>query len=164
MTNRYLRFVHLVIQGIIVVGGLLVIFEVWSLPVVDWLTSPVGFSLVIKILVLAVTLGLVVLTIEVSRFITTQLLQEKTDRVLSQKRKTFIPLLHSLIIFVACFIGVVILLGQVGVSVGPLLAGAGIIGVGLSFGSQSLVKDLINGLFILFQDMIAVGDWAQLGE
>ena len=55
-------------------------------------------------------------------------------------------------------IGLVMLLDQMGISIGPILAGAGIIGVAVGFGSQQLVQDIISGLFILIDDQIRVGD------
>ena len=57
-----------------------------------------------------------------------------------------------------------LVLGEVGVNLGPLIAGAGIAGVALGFGAQSLVKDVISGLFILIEDQFGVGDVVDLGE
>ncbi len=54
-------------------------------------------------------------------------------------------------------------LAQVGLNLGPLIAGAGIIGVALGFGAQSLVRDFISGLFILLEDQYGVGDDINLG-
>jgi small conductance mechanosensitive channel len=56
------------------------------------------------------------------------------------------------------------ILSQVGVSIAPLLAGAGVIGVAIGFGSQAAVKDVITGLFILVEDQIAVGDIVDVGK
>jgi small conductance mechanosensitive channel len=56
------------------------------------------------------------------------------------------------------------ILSQIGLSVAPLLAGAGIIGVAVGFGSQALVKDVITGLFIVLEDQIAVGDVVDIGK
>src|SRR6185369_98079 len=56
------------------------------------------------------------------------------------------------------------ILGEVGIDLGPLLAGAGIIGVAIGFGSQSLVKDFLSGIFILVEDQFGVGDTVDLGE
>ena len=55
-------------------------------------------------------------------------------------------------------------LGIVGIDLGPLLAGAGIAGVALGFGAQSLVKDCIAGLFMLIEDQYGIGDVVDLGE
>lgn len=68
---------------------------------------------------------------------------------------------------VAAFIYLVALLmvlGELGISLAPLLAGAGVAGVAIGFGAQSLVKDFFSGMFILVEDQFAVGDIADLGE
>jgi small conductance mechanosensitive channel len=54
-------------------------------------------------------------------------------------------------------------LSEIGVNIAPLLAGAGVIGLAIGFGSQTLVKDVITGLFILFEDTISVGDVVDVG-
>ncbi len=56
------------------------------------------------------------------------------------------------------------ILGEVGVDVAPLLAGAGVIGLALGFGAQSLVKDFLSGLFILVEDQFGVGDIVDLDQ
>src|SRR3712207_2593896 len=55
-------------------------------------------------------------------------------------------------------------MGEFGFNLGPLLASAGIVGVAIGFGAQSLVKDLIAGLFMLLEDQYGVGDTVDLGE
>ncbi|NCY25557.1 MAG: mechanosensitive ion channel protein MscS, partial [Alphaproteobacteria bacterium] len=54
-------------------------------------------------------------------------------------------------------------LAEIGVNVAPLLAGAGVIGLAVGFGSQTLVRDVITGVFLLFEDSVAVGDVVTLG-
>lgn len=61
-------------------------------------------------------------------------------------------------------IAILMVIAQFGVSLAPLLAGAGIAGVALGFGAQTLVKDFIAGLFILVEDQYGVGDYVDLGE
>jgi len=55
-------------------------------------------------------------------------------------------------------VATIMVLAQVGVNVGPLLAGAGIAGLAIGFGAQTLVRDVISGLFLLFDDIIHIGD------
>jgi small conductance mechanosensitive channel len=57
-----------------------------------------------------------------------------------------------------------IVLSHIGIDIAPLLAGAGVVGVAIGFGSQALVKDVITGLFILLEDQIAVGDIVDIGK
>jgi small-conductance mechanosensitive channel len=67
-------------------------------------------------------------------------------------------LMGVILVFVALSI-----LTEIGVNVAPLIAGAGVVGIAVGFGSQKLVQDVINGLFLLFEDAVAVGDVVQLG-
>ncbi|MGF1606350.1 MAG: mechanosensitive ion channel family protein [Rhodothalassiaceae bacterium] len=65
--------------------------------------------------------------------------------------------------FVIGSLAFVLILAEIGLEIGPLLAGAGIIGVAIGFGAQSLVKDFLTGIMILVEDIVAVGDVAELG-
>jgi len=56
------------------------------------------------------------------------------------------------------------ILSHLGIDIAPLLAGAGVVGLAIGFGSQALVKDIITGLFILLEDQIAVGDIVDVGK
>ena len=58
---------------------------------------------------------------------------------------------------------VLVVLSELGVQIGPLLAGAGVLGLAVGFGAQTLVKDVITGLFILIEGTISVGDWVEVG-
>src|SRR6201999_3519948 len=72
--------------------------------------------------------------------------------------RTLLPLLRTtLLICIAVFAGLTVL-SEIGINVAPLLAGAGIIGVAVGFGSQKLVQDLINGIFLLLENAMQVGD------
>lgn len=66
--------------------------------------------------------------------------------------------IFQIVLFV---VGGIIVLGEMGIKIGPILAAAGVVGVAVGFGAQSLVKDLISGTFILLQDQIRVGDWIE---
>ncbi len=61
-------------------------------------------------------------------------------------------------------IAAMLVLGELGVNLAPLIAGAGIAGVALGFGAQALVKDCISGLFMLLEDQYGIGDIVDLGE
>jgi small conductance mechanosensitive channel len=72
--------------------------------------------------------------------------------------------LRSVVTFAIGTMAAFLVLDQVGINLGPLLAGAGILGVAIGFGSQSLVKDFLAGIFILVEDQFGVGDTVDLGE
>ncbi|HEX5724146.1 MAG TPA: mechanosensitive ion channel family protein [Longimicrobiaceae bacterium] len=75
-----------------------------------------------------------------------------------QRALTVISLVRSVGMVVIGVLLVFMVLGALGVNLGPLLAGAGVVGLAISFGAQSLVKDVISGLFILFENQFGVGD------
>jgi moderate conductance mechanosensitive channel len=79
-----------------------------------------------------------------------------------QRIEALASVLRSLTTFVIYAVAAFMILGEVGIELGPLLAGAGIIGVALGFGSQSLVKDFLSGVFILIEDQFGVGDIVNL--
>ncbi|WP_420114108.1 mechanosensitive ion channel family protein [Pseudactinotalea sp.] len=80
-----------------------------------------------------------------------------------QRLQTFQSVLNSTIAIVVGSVAVLMILSEVGVQVAPLLASAGVVGVALAFGAQSLVRDVISGVFMLVEDQYGVGDWVELG-
>jgi small conductance mechanosensitive channel len=82
--------------------------------------------------------------------------------VQEQRAKTLLSLVRSIGIVVIIVLVFFMVLGALGINLGPLLAGAGVIGLAVSFGAQSLVKDVISGLFILFENQYGVGDVIRL--
>ena len=81
-----------------------------------------------------------------------------------QRTKTIGSVLSNFITWGIALITVTMVLNELGVQVGALIAGAGILGAAVGFGAQSLVRDLISGLFIVFEDQYGVGDVVDLGE
>ena len=88
---------------------------------------------------------------------------EKSRR-LSLRFSTFSQVAKGIVGLIIFGVTTLQLLRIAGVEVGPLLAGAGIIGVGISLAAQSLIKDFINGFFILFEDQFGVGDVITVGN
>jgi small conductance mechanosensitive channel len=81
-----------------------------------------------------------------------------------QRAKTMGSLLKSITSGVIAAIVVTMALSELGLDIGPVLASAGIIGVALGFGSQTLVKDFLSGIFMIFEDQYGVGDVVNMGE
>ena len=80
----------------------------------------------------------------------------------SMRVKTILPLLRNAIKIVLLVICAITTMANLGINVGPLLAGAGVVGLAIGFGSQQLVQDVITGLFIIIEDTISIGDWVVL--
>jgi len=86
-----------------------------------------------------------------------------TPRQPSGRAKTLLPLLRRVISIVLVLVVSLIVLSELGVDTAPLLAGAGVVGLAIGFGSQALVRDIITGLFILIEDTVSVGDVVTAG-
>ncbi|WP_236683695.1 mechanosensitive ion channel family protein [Demequina flava] len=94
--------------------------------------------------------------------------QDEVDARLEAERRrqrahTLQRVLNSALTLVIVIIVLITILGVLGLPVGPMLASAGILGVALGFGAQSLVKDLLAGIFMLIEDQYGVGDVVDLG-
>ena len=81
-----------------------------------------------------------------------------------QRTRTIGSVLGNLATWGLTFTVISVALSEAGVSPGAIVAGAGILGAGIGFGAQSLVRDLISGLFIVFEDQYGVGDSVDLGS
>lgn len=75
---------------------------------------------------------------------------------------TLQKLLNNIISYTVTFIGILMILDQLGIQLMPVLAGAGVIGLAVAFGAQNLVRDVITGLFIILEDQFAVGDYVRI--
>lgn len=81
----------------------------------------------------------------------------------SERRyRTILRLLQSVISYVVYFSAIIAILSAMNIRVAGLLAGAGIVGLAVGFGAQSLVKDVITGFFIIFEDQFGVGDYIKI--
>ncbi|CAM3075937.1 mechanosensitive ion channel family protein [Paenibacillus sediminis] len=91
--------------------------------------------------------------------------QEKSRLNMNPRRFVTVgELLKNVTSFVCNFFMIMLILTEFGVKIGPLMAGAGVIGLAVGFGAQSLVKDVITGFFIILEDQFAVGDVIQTGS
>jgi small conductance mechanosensitive channel len=166
-TNRYILILRKVFRSVLIIIALAVIAQVWGIPVSILVASKTGSVIILRAIAILITLGAVIAIIEISDFLKDYLLKSKRGekkKKITQKRKTLLPMINTTVKIAAGFIGGIVILDRLGVNTTPILAGAGIVGLAVGFGSQTLVKDLINGLFILFEESIRVGDYTDLGK
>jgi small-conductance mechanosensitive channel len=86
-------------------------------------------------------------------------LQREAQSARSARLRTLLPLLRSTLLVAIAVVAGLMVLSEIGVNIAPLLAGAGIVGVAIGFGSQTLVRDLITGIFLLLENAMQVGDF-----
>ena len=77
---------------------------------------------------------------------------------------TLFPLLRKTVLIVIVAVAALISLSSFGIDIAPLLAGAGVIGVAIGFGTQSLVRDIVSGIFYLLEDAFRVGEYVEFGQ
>jgi moderate conductance mechanosensitive channel len=85
---------------------------------------------------------------------------EVTPGAATKRVLTLMSVLWTIVVGLVWFVVVLMTLGQIGVNVTPILAGAGIVGLAIGFGAQNLVKDLVSGFFLILENQVRVGDVA----
>jgi len=121
----------------------------------------------LDLVIIAGALIIIIIIVSIVRIRLGKLLERKIpeDRMLMRKRSlTFNSVISNLIVIIAFIAAVLIMADQLGISVTPLLAGAGVAGMVIGFGAQSLIRDLINGIFILFEQWYQVNDIITVGD
>ncbi|GAB1719121.1 MAG: MscS Mechanosensitive ion channel [Nitrosospira sp.] len=153
-----LRTVSLVIA----ISALIVLLQVWGVDTLSWFQAgSIGRRLAAALATIAVTCALAFAAWEALNMTLHRRIERWTavgDTARAARLRTLVPMLRTTLLFA---IGTVVLLAaldQLGISIGPLVAGASIIGVALGFGSQKLVQDFITGIFLLMENAIQVGD------
>lgn len=121
-----------------------------------WLNLAWGIGKIILILVLAK------LVIKIGSTTIEKILTHRAVRLDERRSKTLTTLLLNITRYVVYFLVVLMVLSNLGVEVTTLVASAGVAGLALGFGAQSLVKDVITGFFIIFEDQFGVGDSVML--
>lgn len=115
----------------------------------------------IKIVVIMLLAAII---IRISKKVTEHLFHTRRRgplRISERRESTMKKLIQNVITYVVYFTAFTMVLDTLGIPVGSLLAGAGVAGLAIGFGAQSLVKDVISGFFIIFEDQFSVGDYIQ---
>ena len=157
-------------QIVIWVGGS--IFILGLFPQTIWLQKlvitglriPARLGLVASATYVAIRLSYALIARFNSTLTTTSLVNRDANQRLQLRIATITGVTRGIITFTFSIVGVLVALNAVGVNIAPILAGAGIIGLAVSFASQNLIRDTINGFLIILEDQYAVGDAIKVGE
>jgi small conductance mechanosensitive channel len=121
-------------------------------------------SLRIVLIIIAAYVGLRLLRLAFNRLETLLNRAAATAEVIpgaaTKRIRTLMSVMWTIVVGLVWFVAVLTTLGQIGVNVTPVLAGAGIVGLAIGFGAQNLVKDLVNGFFLILENQVHVGDVA----
>jgi small conductance mechanosensitive channel len=157
--NRYMVVLRVLTRWAIGIVAVLVILAAWGLDTLGWLASPDGVAAIEKAVVIAIIVVLAVLAWEGINLVLARYIRRLDSAGTSSARvRTLLPLLRTTAMVILVTLAGLIALSELGINITPLLAGAGVLGLAVGFGSQKLVQDVITGLFILVEDTLAVGD------
>ncbi|EHM03112.1 transporter, small conductance mechanosensitive ion channel MscS family protein [Acetobacteraceae bacterium AT-5844] len=165
--NRYVPLLKGIASGVLTVIVVMVLLEAWGLGSFNWFAPG---ELGARLLRSALSFGFLALVAVVLWEVVNMAMQRHLERLSrdadaarSARLRTLLPMLRTTLAGVIILFVALNLMTQIGVNVAPLLAGAGVIGLALGFGSQKLVQDVITGVFLLLEDAMAVGDVVTLG-
>ena len=160
--NRYYPLLRATLMAAVFVGTFLTLLWALGVDVLAWFHgNALGGRLFSAAIAIAISgaVGLVVweaTNASLERHLNH--LTKQSQAVKSARLRTLMPILRTLLLTVLIAIFGLTALSQIGVDIGPLLAGAGILGVAIGFGSQKLVQDFITGIFLLLENAMQVGD------
>jgi small-conductance mechanosensitive channel len=143
------------------------LLQVWGIDVVGWFRQgEFGGRLADSIVTLLITLGVAVAlweSVNVGMQAYLDRLSHEGVAIRAARLQTIVPLLRNALLIVLMVLIALTAMSEIGVNIGPLLAGASIFGVAIGFGSQKLVQDFITGIFLLLENAMQVGDWVTAG-
>jgi small-conductance mechanosensitive channel len=165
--NRYLPLLKGMVSAAIAIVALLFLLEAWGLDAFAWFGSgQLGGRLLRSLLSMSLTIVIAIAVWEVANAAIQRHLQKLSrdaQAARSARVRTLLPMLRTVLSIVIVVFVALNVLTEIGVNVAPLIAGAGVIGLAVGFGSQTLVRDVITGAFLLFEDAMAVGDVVMVG-
>ena len=156
-----------VFTAVVSILALFTLLVLWGFHPQEWFTDgQLGDRVLSAVLTIGITVVLAVLVWEGSNAGIERHLARLTrsaQLARSARLRTLLPMLRTALLITILLIVVLMVLSEVGVNIAPLLAGAGVVGIAVGFGSQKLVQDLITGLFLLLENAMQVGDVVTLG-
>lgn len=162
-TQQAARFTWGLVRLAAVVGVVVLVLGIWGVDARAWLSGDAGARLVRLGLVIIIATALV----EISGFIIKRLVGGFARRSADPRRaaqlRTLGPILTGCAQTVLVVVGGLTVLTELGLKVGPILASAGVLGIAVGFGAQTLVKDFLTGLFLIAEDVVSVGDNVEIG-
>ncbi|KVV44887.1 mechanosensitive ion channel protein [Burkholderia territorii] len=163
---RYYPLVRQIVSAVIAVVTVVLLLQIWGVPIFHaFQTGTIGHRLASALITIAIAAVVALIVWEAANIAIERRLQQWTregNLVRAARLRTLLPMLRSLLFIMIALVVVLTGLSEIGVNVGPLLAGASIFGVALGFGSQKLVQDFITGIFLLMENAMQVGDWVTL--
>lgn len=149
------------------VTALLIILRLWGFDLENLSDGPVG-AILNHLWRIALIIVLSLAAIEISQLAIKHLFARVAARSKNFRRaaqvRTLAPVLTGVSTTTLIIVATMMTLSEVGVEIGPLLAGAGIIGLAIGFGAQTIVKDFLTGIFLIIEDAVSIGDVVMIAD
>ncbi|CAN1605063.1 mechanosensitive ion channel family protein [Pseudomonas sp. B21-028] len=165
--GRLLSLLHALLRIVMAVAFIEILGRIWGISLFEFASrNSVGRAISdslsrIGLIFLVTWLMWVVLDTAIQEALKPPL-NKRGARQPSTRIKTILPLLRNAAKIILVVICAITTMANLGINVAPLLAGAGVVGLAIGFGSQQLVQDVITGLFIIIEDTLSIGDWVVL--
>ncbi len=131
----------------------------------DWAVDTAGLLVTIAAVVLVALVAMRLLRLFAQSMVERVMSsREGTSRELRQRAETLADIIRSTGYFIILVLAFLIILDNIGISLAPLLASAGIAGLAIAFGAQRLIADTFNGFFILLEGQFGIGDFVRVGS
>ncbi len=165
--HRYLPIIGGLLRALVLLCAATTLLDVWGLGTLRWLVSDVGQELGSRLMIVAVVVVVTIVVWELISLVIERTVTDTDDEGnlrLSNRARTLLNITRSFLLVFLSLIALFLILSELGLDITPLLAGAGVIGLAIGFGSQKLVQDIINGMFVLLGDTIRVGDVVEVAS
>ena len=164
--NSYVPNALRLIRTVIVVLVLMLVLDAWgAFDLAAWYASDAGSGLVGKLVSVAVILALAIgAWLGLASLIEHKLNPETGTGEPDARAKTLLTLFRNALAIALVTITAMIVLAEIGINIGPLIAGAGVLGLAIGFGAQKLVQDIITGVFIQVENAMNTGDVVTVGS
>jgi len=161
------------LRAVLVVGAVLLLARAWH---VDLAEMTAGDTFTTRLVRGALNIVVIALIADFAWHVMKALIDRKlgetqaagqVDEEDARRRarlRTLLPILRNMLFVVLAVMALLMALASVGIEIGPLIAGAGVVGVAIGFGAQTLVRDIFSGIFYLLDDAFRVGEYIQSGS
>lgn len=165
--RAYHPVLSLLVHTFISIAAIIAVTQLWGLGTLEWLASNLLAQRMISALTtIILTAAFAIGVWEAANAGIQQhlsKLQRDAQTARSARLRTLLPMLRTALLIAMLTVMGLVVLSEIGVNIAPLLAGAGVLGIAIGFGSQKLVQDVITGLFLLLENTMQVGDVVTLG-
>lgn len=158
--NSYIPIALKVVRTVILITVIALLLDAWQLfDFFAWISSASGLSIIGT----AVSVSLVLLAATAAWLAATSWIEHRLNPQAGKgkptaREQTLLSLFRNALAVALVTITVMIVLAEIGINIGPLIAGAGVLGLAIGFGAQKMVQDIITGIFIQLEHSIDVGD------